>query len=248
MLKDRQKSILGAAVREHIRTARPIASRELVENFRLGLSPATVRSEMLELDELGYLLQPHTSAGRVPTDRGYRFFVDNLISQLVLNDKEEKLLRNVFSIKEEDEFVKEFSKIISQISGAFTAAGMFGEEVFYETGFSKIAEEPEFAEFENFRSFGRLVDMLDEEIRRVFGEKSDEMIFIGEENPLKEARECAMVISSWKHPLGFEGFFTIIGPKRTNYPKHKAVIKALKKLANESLAEHAIAATGRTTK
>lgn len=233
MLDERQKSILNTAIREYIRTARPIASRELVGHLRMDLSPATVRNEMLELDELGYLKQPHTSAGRIPTDQGYRFFVDNLISQFALNDREEKLLGSVFGIDEEDEFVKEFSKAISQISGAFAAAGVFDEEVFYDTGFSKIADEPEFSDFDSFKNFGRLVDMLDEEVREVFDEDSDEMIFIGNENPLKEARECAMIISSWKHPRGFEGFFTIIGPKRTNYSKHKAVISALRKLTGE---------------
>lgn len=227
MLKDRQKTILNTAIREYIRTAHPIASRELVEHLRLGLSPATLRNEMLELDELGYLEQPHTSAGRIPTDRGYRFFVDNLVSEFALSEREEKMLKKVFGISEEDEFVKEFSKIISHISGAFTAAGMFNEEVFYDTGFSKIAGEPEFSDLGSFKSFGRLVDMLDEEVRRVFDGESDEMIFIGDENPMKEARECAMIISSWRHPRGFEGFFTIIGPKRTNYQKHKAVIQSI---------------------
>jgi len=233
VLKDRQKTILNTAIREYIKSARPIASRELVEHLRLGLSPATLRHEMLELDELGYLEQPHTSSGRIPTNQGYRFFVDNLVSQFGLNEREEKMLKNVFGIAEEDEFVKELSKIISNLTGAFVAAGLFGEKTFYETGFSKIADEPEFSDFENFRNFGRLVDMLDEEIRLVFDEDSEEMIFIGDENPLKEARACAMIISSWKHPRGFDGFFTIIGPKRTNYQKHKAVIKTLKKMRDE---------------
>lgn len=233
MLKDRQKTILNTAIREYIKTARPIASGELVEHLRLGLSPATLRNEMLELDKLGYLKQPHISAGRIPTDRGYRFFVDNLVSQFGLNEREEGRLKKVFGVSEEDEFLKEFSKIISQITGTFAAAGMFGEKMFYETGFSKIADKPEFSDFENFRNFGRLVDMLDEEIRQVFGEESEDKIFIGGENPLKEAHECAMIISSWRHPRGFAGFFTIIGPKRTNYQKHKAVIKTLKKLQNE---------------
>ena len=88
MLKERQKSILNAAIREYIHTARPVASRDLVRKFQLGVSPATVRNEMLSLNELGYLEQPHTSAGRIPTDQGYRFFVDNLAEDLTLGAKE----------------------------------------------------------------------------------------------------------------------------------------------------------------
>jgi len=83
-LTSRQKIILSLIVHEHTRTAQPVASKTLIEDFGLQISSATVRNEMNTLTELGLIRQPHTSAGRVPTEEGYRFFVSNLVQQTVL--------------------------------------------------------------------------------------------------------------------------------------------------------------------
>ena len=83
-LTSRQKIILSLIVHEHTRTAQPVASKTLIEDFGLQISSATVRGEMNTLTELGLIRQPHTSAGRVPTEEGYRFFVSNLVQQTAL--------------------------------------------------------------------------------------------------------------------------------------------------------------------
>lgn len=83
-LTERQKLLLSLVVHEHTRTAQPVGSKTLVEQFALPISSATIRNEMTVLTELGYLRQPHTSAGRVPTEEGYRFFVSNLAQQTTL--------------------------------------------------------------------------------------------------------------------------------------------------------------------
>ena len=230
MLKERQKSILDASIKEYIKTAKPVASKGLVRKYNLKLSPATIRHELCELSELGYLEQPHTSAGRIPTDRGYRFFVDGLDEDLHLTVLEEKLISAVFDIKDEEGFLRELGRIVSKISGTFTATGFFEDETVYETGFSEILEEPEFRESGCAIEFGRLVDILDSSLRGLLNEvKGDgEKIFIGKENPLLEARSYSMLISSWSHPIGFDGFIAMVGPKRTNYAKHKALINRVK--------------------
>lgn len=227
MLQERQKSILDALIQDYIRSARPVASRELARESDWGLSPATIRSELLRLDELGYLEQPHTSAGRIPTDKGYRFFVDHLLSEAELDVREEELLRHTFTIPDPEEFIREFTKTISHIAGAFAAAGTEDEDIFYESGFAEILAEPEFSEPKRAQAFGRLADFLDEELGGVlpYPEEGEELIWIGGENPWKEARQYAMILSSWEHPAGFRGFLSIIGPRRTNYSKHKAIIR-----------------------
>jgi heat-inducible transcriptional repressor len=80
MLSDRRRIVLSALVEEYVRSAQPVASKQLVDNYDLRVSPATVRSELAALEEIGYVLQPHVSAGRVPTDSGYRAFVDSLLA------------------------------------------------------------------------------------------------------------------------------------------------------------------------
>src|ERR1700690_3206865 len=84
-LSERQKSLLLIIIRDYIDSAQPVSSKRLVEHHRLDLSSATIRNEMSALTELGYLRQPHTSAGRVPTEEGYRYFVSQMIDQAELS-------------------------------------------------------------------------------------------------------------------------------------------------------------------
>ena len=81
MLSDRRQKVLAALIEEYVARALPVGSRTLTERYQLGVSPATVRNELSVLEDWGYIAQPHTSAGRIPTDQGYRAFVDDLLSQ-----------------------------------------------------------------------------------------------------------------------------------------------------------------------
>lgn len=222
---------MDAVIREYIRTARPVASRDLARASDFNVSPATVRSELLRLDEMGYLAQPHTSAGRVPTEKGYRFFVDHLLDdeELYLNKEEEALMRRAYAVSDADEFIRGLVKTVAQIAGAFAAAGMDRDGGFHESGFSEILGEPEFADPRRAQAFGRLADVLDEEIRGMlpYLDEGEEAIFIGRENPLKTARDCAMVLALWEHPAGFRGYVSIVGPTRTDYGKHRAIIRRI---------------------
>src|SRR5512138_3985741 len=84
MLTERQKTLLLVIIREYIDSGAPVGSKRLVQRMRLDISPATIRHEMAALTEMGYLRQPHTSAGRVPTQEGYRFFVTAMMDQTEL--------------------------------------------------------------------------------------------------------------------------------------------------------------------
>jgi len=95
-LTARQQAILGLVVKEHVSTALPVSSKAIVEAYGLGISPATVRNEMACLEESGYLTHPHTSAGRVPTDKGYRYFVERLLGETELPLAERRMIRHQF--------------------------------------------------------------------------------------------------------------------------------------------------------
>ena len=225
MLKERQKIILEAIIREYIHTARPIASAELLEDLDLNISPATVRSEMVRLDELGYLEQPHTSAGRVPTDQGYRFFVDHAVEVMPLDRSERNQIRGLFANETFEDFARECSKTISHLASAFTAIGI-DDDILTDRGFTEILDEPEFQDIKHIKQFGKLIDLLDEDMQRLI-ENNEERIFIGAENPLKEAQPYTMMITHWSHPKGFDGFLAILGPKRMNYQKNISLIRYL---------------------
>lgn len=95
-LTERQKTLLLLIVRDHIESAQPVGSKRLVEHYHLKLSPATIRNEMAALTEMGYLRQPHTSAGRVPTEAGYRYFVSQMMDQAVLPETVQRTISHQF--------------------------------------------------------------------------------------------------------------------------------------------------------
>ncbi len=228
LIRERQKSILEALVREHVRTAKPVASQELAGRFGRRLSPATIRGEMLELDELGYLEQPYTSGGRIPTDRGYRFFVDHIARDSGITEKEEESFDRIFGIRGETDFIKEFGRLMARLSNAYTAIGMDDEALTYETGLSEIADEPEFRDPDFAQVFSKFVDELDRRMEQALWAASAdfESVFIGSENPLRRGRASAMIVSSWRHPhRKFRGIVTLVAPKRMDYEHALALLR-----------------------
>ncbi|HLG32946.1 MAG TPA: heat-inducible transcriptional repressor HrcA [Ignavibacteriaceae bacterium] len=117
-LNDREKSILRSVIQQFILTAAPVGSRNVAKNYEIGLSPATVRNIMSDLEESGFIDHPHTSAGRVPTDKGYRYYVDSLMNIQKLRYKEKELIEKSFSpdYDETSEIVKLTSKLLSTIT------------------------------------------------------------------------------------------------------------------------------------
>jgi heat-inducible transcriptional repressor len=91
-LTDRQREVLRAIIQDYILSAEPVGSRSVARKYGFRMSPATIRNIMADLADLGYLVQPHTSAGRVPTDLGYRFYVDSLIERTSLTRAEESII------------------------------------------------------------------------------------------------------------------------------------------------------------
>ncbi|MFN3492228.1 MAG: HrcA family transcriptional regulator, partial [Anaerolineales bacterium] len=95
-LTERQKTLLLLLIKDYIETAQPVGSKRLAERYHLNFSTATIRSEMAELTELGYLRQPHTSAGRVPTEEGYRYFVSEMMHSAELPESVQRTISHQF--------------------------------------------------------------------------------------------------------------------------------------------------------
>lgn len=117
-LSDRTRNILEAIIDEHIATAEPVGSRTVARRHQLGLSPATIRNVMADLEELGFLQSPHTSAGRVPTDKGYRFYVDSLLQVRKLTSSEQKKIDSRYQLqgRKVEEVLRDVSKTLSSLS------------------------------------------------------------------------------------------------------------------------------------
>ena len=117
-LDDRKRKILQAIINDYISTAEPIGSRTIAKKHELGLSSATIRNEMADLEEMGYLAQPHTSAGRVPSDKGYRFYVDQLMRAGELSREEIESIKYALEmhISELSQLLKQASVVMSRLT------------------------------------------------------------------------------------------------------------------------------------
>ncbi|HYF92301.1 MAG TPA: heat-inducible transcriptional repressor HrcA [Symbiobacteriaceae bacterium] len=115
-LDERKNKVLQAIIEDYVATAEPVGSRTIARKYHLGVSPATIRNEMSDLEELGYLEQPHTSAGRIPSDRGYRYYVDCLMENRDIGAGEEDLIRRTFErkVREVDTLVRETARLLSE--------------------------------------------------------------------------------------------------------------------------------------
>ena len=226
MLKERQKDILQAVILEYIETARPVASRDLAEAFHYEVSPATIRNELGILDERGYLAKPHASAGRIPTDLAYRFFVDHLMRPVLLARKERALVAELFSIHEQDDFLRVLGKTLTELSGAYVAAAARQERHIHTAGLAQMLEEPEFEDKMHVRSLIRFIEALDEELydfAHAMKNSQTKRVFIGRENPFGGGSAYTIMMTEWRHPGGFDGFAALVGPVRMDYQKNLAV-------------------------
>jgi len=130
-LDERKALILRAIVEDHVRTGQPVGSRSVARRYRLGVSPATVRNEMADLEEMGYLDKPHTSSGRIPSDKGYRFYVDQLMPEIGITEEESSLIESLCRSKIRDvvSLLREMVRIVSETTNYL--AFILGPE--YET-------------------------------------------------------------------------------------------------------------------
>jgi len=118
-LSERKMQILKTLIDDYVQTAQPVGSRTISRKYELGLSSATIRNEMADLEEMGYISQPHTSAGRVPSDKGYRFYVDHLMQAHTLAMEEMQQIRTAMELRmnEINSLIHRASNIISMITG-----------------------------------------------------------------------------------------------------------------------------------
>lgn len=215
----RKKAVLAAAINKYIKDPVPVSSEDLAAEF--GLSSATIRNIFAELEESGYLMHPHTSAGRIPTDKGYRYYVDFLLSQIGLLDEEKG--RIIHEYKQQINRLEDVLEKTSEIVSAFTHYASivsfldWQDKLFYK-GISFILEEPEFQDLSRMRFLVRIIEekqgLLDI-INRDSGEKVK--IYIGEELGRPEMNNCSLAVTSYSVKKKPVGRLAILGPMRMQY-------------------------------
>lgn len=238
-MNDRQREVLAAIIELYTKTAEPVGSEALLERHHFPVSSATLRNDMLALEEAGYLYQPHTSAGRIPTDLGYRFYVEEMMGDKPLSKRDQLRLQEEFLKLQakHTRTVRTTAKLLSALSGNLAVSGLLEKNEMYDFGMKALIDKPEFQEMGELARVVETLDTLDEKIDSLMaGMKDGETrIFIGEENPVTGIENCAMVVSPYRNRDGERGILAIIGPKRMEYAKNKSLIEHMKKLLSSSL-------------
>ena len=201
-LSERQKDILQKAVFEYIDRVQPVSSSWLEERYDMQISPATIRNELLYLTEEGYLEQPYTSAGRVPTDQGYRFFVDELPGQ-----------QDVDEIPAEGDLY-EIGKKLGEASSSLIVIYLPQKSFIWKEGWEQVLRAPEFETREQIESFTNFLGDVERGIRDFRAKKLLE-IYIGKENPFSKEEDFSIMISAYQ-----KGLMALLGPKRMAYQKN----------------------------
>lgn len=225
----RTKDILEAIIDEFVDTAEPVGSLNLQEARRFSFSPATLRAEMALLEDLGFLTHPHTSAGRIPTQKGYRFYVDNFLDEFPVNFREIEAIRKTIL-----SFSNSFEKLLSNT--AQTLASLTGNAGFiyfngivYSKGLSNLLRLKEFSSQKYAVGVSEIIDNL-EEIVKVVPENKKLEIFIGAESPVAKDANCSILVSRFFTKTDQQGFVGIIGPTRMNYEKNLGILNIIKRL------------------
>jgi transcriptional regulator of heat shock response len=247
MISERQKTILWSIIEEHTKAAEPVSSKSLAQKSGFDIGAPMIRKEMSQLENEGYLAQPHTSAGRIPTDKAYRLYIQEQMNKtnidskannhIGLSPKETQKINGSLNKKWSDSqsLLKEVSKIASDISKELSVSGRLGGENSFMCGFSNLFDEPELRSFDNMNQIMRFMDNIDSYFDSIWDKIlcDDMKVFIGNENPIKEINEFTLITGKYQLPEGEQGFVSVIGPKRMNYKRNMALVDYISKIIND---------------
>lgn len=237
-LTKRQVAILTAIIEQYAEIAAPVGSVTLAKLF--GVSSATIRAEMARLEEGGFIMQPHTSAGRVPTDKGYRVYV-NGITEAELADTP-ATDRGMLALDARVQSHK--SRADQAIRGAVDslvelthnlALATIGDEL-YMNGISNLFAQPEFLQGDHVQQVARLLDNLDPWLREA-APNEPLNVYIGAENPIGKSSGASLVISKFRSPFSDCSYIGVLGPTRQNYSRTIRMVRYAGTMLEETLEE-----------
>lgn len=230
-LGDRQSAVLRAVVSDYIRTGEPVGSATVAGRYRLGVSSATIRNDMASLEDMGYLQQPHTSSGRIPTDPGYRFYVDALPRWPSLPRRERRTIDRFFGEApgDPDEVVRGTALLLSRITRYGAVAQPPRSTHVVVGGAANIASEEIFERRETVR---RLLEALEDEqevldLLQGLVDESEVTVRIGTENPLSAMQEASIVVARYGSRGRILGAIAVLGPTRMHYRESISTVRSV---------------------
>lgn len=232
-MTNRQQQILSAIVEQYAEVASPVGSSLLAKLF--GVSSATIRAEMAELERTGYIMQPHTSAGRVPTDAGYRFYVNNLSAHAEPQAEhrgERALTARVQHAGMPERKIRNAVDTLVELTHNLGLATI-GNQL-YMSGLSNLFGQPEFMQPAQVRQVAQLLDNLEPWLREA-APNQPLSVYIGRENPIGRAAGCSLIISRFRSPFSDRSYIGTLGPTRQSYREVMTLVAHAGKELEEEL-------------
>ncbi|MCL2037756.1 transcriptional regulator [Candidatus Saccharibacteria bacterium] len=236
-MTDRQAKILAAIIEQHAELAAPVGSVLLAKLF--DISPATVRAEMAKLEEMGYIKQPHTSAGRIPTDRGYRLYVNSIVetggvNNVASDSRQTRAIRARVAGNERADFaIKSAVDSLVEMTHNLGLATI-GDQL-YLSGLGNLFAQPEFLDDgEHVRDVARLLDNLEPWLREAAPNETLN-VFIGNENPIGRNSGVSLIISRFRSPYSDRSYIGVLGPTRQSYARVMSLVSETGKMLERVL-------------
>ena len=212
----RQQNILSAIVEQFAEVASPVGSSLMAKLF--NVSSATIRAEMAELERLGFITQPHTSAGRIPTDKGYRYYVNAIVenTQPVLPERraEKALASRVQSAGAPERMIRNAVDTLVELTHNLGLATI-GNQL-YMSGLSNLFGQPEFVGGAHVQQVAQLLDNLEPWLREA-APNEPLSVYIGAENPIGRTAGVTLIISRFRSPFSDRSYIGTLGPTRQSY-------------------------------
>lgn len=225
-MTERQIQILAAIIEQYAEVASPVGSVTLAKLFHV--SSATIRSEMAKLEEFGFITQPHTSAGRIPTDKGYRFYVNAIneaqVNQPPLLDRGTKAIEARVSTHGDraDRAIRSAVDSLVELTHNLGLATI-GDEL-YLSGIGNLFSQPEFMQGNHAQNVARLLDNLEPWLREA-APNEPLNVFIGSENPIGKTSGASLIISRFRSPYSDNSYIGVLGPTRQSYGKVMRLVR-----------------------
>lgn len=228
----RQEELLRAIVEQYAEVASPVGSTLLSKAFEV--SSATIRSEMAELEKLGFISQPHTSAGRIPTDKGYRYYV-NIVTDSPSKEEsraERALTSRVNRAGLPEQTIRNAVDTLVELTHNLGLATI-GDQL-YMSGLSNLFGQPEFMHPGQVQEVARLLDNLEPWLQEAAPNKPLS-VFIGKENPIGSGAGCSLIISKFRSPYSDKSYVGVLGPTRQSYRNVMGLVQHAGKSLEEIL-------------
>jgi heat-inducible transcriptional repressor len=226
-MTERQRAILAAIIEQYAEVAAPVGSVTLAKLF--GVSSATIRSEMSRLEDMGLIKAPHTSAGRIPTDKGYRMYV-NTITDAGMNELPGSINRSARTIDarvsshvdKADRAIRSAVDSLVELTGNLGIATI-GSEL-YMNGIGNLFSQPEFLNGNHVQAVARLLDNLEPWLREA-APNEPLNVYIGSENPIGKSSGATLIISRFRSPYSDNSYIGVLGPTRQNYARTMRLVR-----------------------